>query len=167
MNVLDELTLKMIDFYAGDAERIQHFMKVHRFGKLIAKMEGLSEDEIFLIETATIVHDIGIRIAEEKYGSCEGPLQEKEGPAYAEKMLAELNYDPKIIERVSYLVGHHHTYTNIDGIDYQILVEADFLVNLFEEGFRINGVDKQQVETVYERIFKTEAGKKICRTMFK
>ena len=55
MNVLDELTLKMIDFYAGDAERIQHFMKVHRFGELIAKMEGLSEDEIFLIETATIV----------------------------------------------------------------------------------------------------------------
>lgn len=167
MNVLDELTLKMIDFYAGDAERIQHFMKVHRFGELIAKMEGLSEDEIFLIETATIVHDIGIRIAEEKYGSCEGPLQEKEGPAYAEKMLAELNYDPKIIGRVSYLVGHHHTYTNIDGMDYQILVEADFLVNLFEEGFRINGVDKQQVKNVYERIFKTEAGKKICRTMFK
>ena len=85
----------------------------------------------------------------------------------AEKMLAELNYDPEIIARVSYLVGHHHTYTNIDGMDYQILVEADFLVNLFEEGFRINGVDKQQVKNVYERIFKTEAGKKICRTMFK
>ncbi len=39
-----------------------------------------------------------------------------------------------VIRRVSYLVGHHHTYTEIDGMDYQLLVEADFLVNLFEEG---------------------------------
>ncbi len=56
----------------------------------------------------------------------------KEGPALAEQMLSELGFEKDVIERVSFLVGHHHTYTGIDGLDYQILVEADFLVNLFE-----------------------------------
>ena len=36
-------------------------------------------------------------------------------------------------ERVQYLIGRHHTYNDIDGIDYQILVEADFLVNMYED----------------------------------
>ena len=44
--------------------------------------------------------------------------------------LSKLGYDKKIIERVSYLVAHHHTYNEIDDVDYQILVEADFLVNI-------------------------------------
>ncbi len=38
------------------------------------------------------------------------------------------------IERVSYLVGHHHTLNVIAGMDYQILAEADFIVNAGEIG---------------------------------
>lgn len=45
-------------------------------------------------------------------------------------MLENLSYDKDIIERVCYLVGHHHTYNSIDGMDYQILVEADFFGKL-------------------------------------
>ena len=66
-----------------------------------------------------------------------------------------------MIERVSFLVGHHHTYTGIDGLDYQILVEADFLVNLFE-----GNTDTAHIRTTYDNIFRTETGKKICREMF-
>lgn len=152
---------KMITYYGGDAGRIQHFMKVYEFARMIGEEEGLDEDTLHILETAAIVHDIGIKPAEEKYGSCEGPLQEKEGPAVAENMLTELGYDTCVIERVSYLVGHHHTYTEIDGMDYQILVEADFLVNLYEDKAGMN-----MVESVYERIFRTQTGKHICRTMF-
>ena len=107
------------------------------------------------------VHDIGIRIAEEKYGSCAGPLQEKEGPAAAKAMLEEIGYDEKLIDRVCHIVGHHHTYTNIDGIDYQILVEADFLVNLYE-----GNESHEAALTAYRKIFKTEAGKKMCRELY-
>ena len=63
--------------------------------------------------------------------------------------------------RVSYLVGHHHTYDQIDGLDYQILVEADFLVNLYEDG-----VTKEAVMHAYNKIFRTEHGKRICAEMF-
>ena len=62
----------------------------------------------------------------EKYNSSNGKYQEELGPAEAIKLLNRLNYDEALIERVAYLVGHHHTYSEIDGLDYQILVEAEF-----------------------------------------
>lgn len=90
-----------------------------------------------------------------------GKLQEKEGPAIAEKLLGELGFDRNVSERVQYLIAHHHTYGNINEMDYQILVEADFLVNIMEEGS-----SKEAAIKAYQNIFKTSCGKKICREMF-
>ena len=84
-----------------------------------------------------------------------------EGPAEAEKLLTEIGVEKEVIDRVSYLVGHHHTYSNIDSIDYQILVEADFLVNICDDN-----LTKDAALKAYNNIFKTESGKKICREMF-
>ena len=161
MDKLHILKEKMVHFYHGDPGRIHHFLKVHSFSKWIGEEEGLDARTQEILEATAFVHDIGIRIAEEKYGSCAGPLQEKEGPAAAKAMLEEIGYDEKLIDRVCYIVGHHHTYTNIDGIDYQILVEADFLVNLYEDG-----VSEAAVRNAYEKVFCTDTGKRICRTMF-
>lgn len=123
---LEPLILKMISYDHGSPERIQHFLKVHSFAKTIAVSEHLDEKTLFITEAAAIVHDIGIRLCLEKYGDGNGKLQEKEGPVLAEQMLSELGFEKDVIERVSFLVGHHHTYTGIDGLDYQILVEAVF-----------------------------------------
>ena len=76
-------------------------------------------------------------------------------------MLGELHYPAQMIERVSYLVGHHHTYQDIQGLDYQILVEADFLVNMYEEH-----MDGEQIQHVRERIFRTRRGKMLLDRMF-
>lgn len=157
----DKLFMEMIHYYSGDAKRIQHFVKVHSFAKLIGEMEQLDEETRKILETAAYVHDIGIKPAERKYGKCNGKLQEQEGPSAAREMLVKLGFEDKITERVCYLVGHHHTYTNIEEMDYQILVEADFLVNLYEEHSSI-----ETVNAVYQKIFRTESGKKICKTMF-
>ena len=151
----------MISFYRGDPARIQHFMKVHGFAKLIGEEEGLDEKTLYILEAAACVHDIGIRPALEKYGKENGSLQEKEGPAEAEKMMKLLGFDQEVIDRVSFLVGHHHTYTGIEGMDYQILVEADFLVNYFE-----NDMDREMVRKSVEKIFRTESGKRIAQEMF-
>ncbi len=159
--MLEQLILEMIQYNSGDPKRIQHFIKVHSFAAAIGRLEQLDSDTQFILETAAIVHDIGIKVCEEKYGSCEGKLQEKEGPFLAEKMLAGLGFDEKVIRRVCYLVGHHHTYDNIDGPDYQILVEADFLVNLYEDN-----LSGQAVSAAYKQIFQTDAGRKFCREMF-
>ena len=72
-----------------------------------------------------------------------------------------MGYNSEVIERVCYLVGHHHTYDKIDDIDYQILVEADFLVNIHEN----YNPYKSAVEA-YNRIFKTGTGKKLYKIMY-
>lgn len=100
-------------------------------------------------------------MCEEKYGDCNGKLQEKEGPEIAKKLLKKLGFAEDVSERVQYLIAHHHTYDNIDGMDYQILVEADFLVNIMEDN-----LSKEAALSAYNRIFKTACGKKICLEMF-
>ncbi len=158
---LDDLFLRMIAYFSGDPKRIQHFMKVHSFAKLIGTKEGMDETSLFILEAAAYTHDIGIRPAEEKYGRCDGSLQEQEGPIVAQKLLSDLGVENYMVDRICYLIGHHHTYTNVEGLDYQILIEADFLVNLYEDE-----EDSRTIGKVYDRIFKTKTGKEIFRQMF-
>lgn len=158
---LRKLMLGMIAYNEGDAKRIQHFIKVHALARLIGEEEQLDAKTQYVLEAAALTHDIGIRNSEQKYGSCNGKQQELEGPPEAEKLLQKLGFAPEVTERVCWLIAHHHTYNGITGADYQILVEADFLVNLYEDG-----VSPEAVKTAYSRIFKTQAGKNICRTMY-
>jgi len=157
-----KLLHKMIDYYAGDAKRVQHFLKVYDFARLIGKSENLPEDVQFLLEITAIVHDIGIKVSEEKYQSSAGTYQEKEGPAIAKPMLVSVGYTEAVIERVCYLIGHHHTYKDIDGLDYQILVEADFFVNIYEDG-----ISQQAIQRIEEKIFKTKTGMHLLETMYR
>lgn len=162
MCTIYELTRRMIAFYAGDPKRIQHFIKVHSFARLIGEGESLDVETQLTLETAALVHDIGIKPAEEKYhGRCDGKLQEQEGPAPARKMLTEAGFDEKRIDRVCYLVAHHHSWQNVDGIDYRILLEADFLVNLYEDS-----LPPSAVESALKQIFRTKTGREICREMY-
>lgn len=161
MDRKDRLILEMMEYDKGNPWMIQHFIKVHEFSRLIGLKEGLDDKTMEILEASAIVHDIGIKASKEKYGQSNGKLQEKEGPPFAERMLERLGYDKEVIERVSYLVAHHHTYTDIDGTDYQILVEADFLVNLYEENSSLDAV-----KSTYDKIFRTRSGQEICREVF-
>lgn len=158
---LNKLCLEMTAYFKGDKKRICHFTKVHSFATLISSLEGIDGDTKYILEAAALVHDIGIKPSEEKYGTCTGKQQELEGPPVAEKMLRRLDFSDEVISRVKYLVAHHHTYDCIDGIDYQILVEADFIVNMDEDEMSIDAINK-----CVDRIFKTKTGIEICRNMF-
>ena len=144
---------EMIKYNKNDPKRIQHFIKVHSFAKTIGVLEHLDKETLFTLETAAITHDIGIKLSEEKYGKCTGKMQEQEGPPEARELLTKLDYESKIIERVCYLIGHHHTYTDINGLDYQILVEADFLVNIYEDNLK-----EESIKNIKNKIFKTKSG---------
>lgn len=152
---------KMTEYYKGDPKRIQHFLKVYTLADAIGRSEGLNGEELYILDIGALVHDIGIKISEERYGSSAGKYQEMEGPHAARQLLCALNIDEKVINRVCFLVGHHHTYNNIDGRDYQILVEADFLVNIYEDG-----ESKEAALMARDRIFKTETGKKYLSLMY-
>lgn len=160
--MLEELKQEMIKYYEGDPKRIQHFIKVYFFCEMIGESEHLSEQEMFILRSAALTHDIGIKRAEELFGSTNGKFQEALGPSIAREMLTKIGYDTYTIERICFLIAHHHTYDNIKNKDYQILVEADFLVNLYEDDASLSAVNSAR-----EKIFKTEMGKHILDTMFK
>jgi len=151
----------MISYYAGDIRRVNHFLKVYGFAKAIGSMENVDEATLEIIEIAALTHDIGIRNSELKYHSSDGSHQQIEGPPEARKMLEALSVDTGIIDRVCWLIAHHHTYDNIDGIDYRILVEADFLVNIFEDG-----IPAGSVENIRKNIFKTGSGLEILDSLY-
>lgn len=162
MTKIQELALAMISYDNGDPKRIQHTTKVHAYAALIGIGEGLDDETQFVLESAALVHDIGIRASEKKYGHQNGKLQEQEGPAVATELLTRLGgYTKEQIERICWLVAHHHTYHASDDKDYQILIEADFLVNLYEDN-----EPSESIRAVRDNIFKTKSGLKMLSEMF-
>lgn len=158
----EKMIQKMVEFDARDPKRIQHFLKVYQFAHVIGVEEGISEELQKILDLAAILHDIGIRPSEEKYGRCDGKLQEQEGPAYAMQLLKEFSeVTEEERDRICYLIGHHHIYQNVEGMDYQILLEADFLVNAYEDE-----LPREAILTFKQKVFRTETGKRLLDTMF-
>lgn len=161
MEKLTRLFQEMVAYDSPVTKRIAHTLKVHNWARMIALREGVDEQTQLIIEAAALVHDIGIKASLAKYNSSEGPLQEKEGMPLATKLLTRLGFDAETVHRVAFLVGHHHTYNQIDGIDYQILIESDFLVNLEEKNIPL-----ASIENVKNTIFKTPSGLLFLNQLF-
>jgi len=159
--MIEKLTSEMIAYFSGDPRRIQHFIKVHAFAKYIGARELMDEHALFVLEAAALTHDIGIKPAERDYGSCGGKLQERLGPDEARPILNKLGFSGEDTERICYLIAHHHTYDNIDDMDLRILIEADFIMNLYEDKS-----SPDAIRSAYNSVFATETGKKLCREVF-
>ncbi len=157
--MITALTQRMFKYFAGDPKRCQHFLKVHALARYIGRMEKLDQDTLFILEAAALVHDCGIKPGEAKYGRNDGKIQEEEGPAAAEKLL--FGFSREHVKRILFLVGHHHTYDNIEGADYRILVEADFLVNFYEDN-----LPKEKIAEAVKNIFQTAAAINLAKEMY-
>lgn len=153
--------MDMVRYFDKDVPRINHALKVHAFANNIARLERLDTMDQLVVEVAALLHDIGIPEAERKYQSTAGPYQEAEGPPIAQAMLENLGFEEALIQRVCYLIAHHHSYQYIDGKDFQILVEADFLVNIFEER-----MSTQAVKSIREKYFRTPSALEILDAMY-
>ncbi|MCK5759013.1 MAG: HD domain-containing protein [Clostridiales bacterium] len=158
--MISEIILKMIEYFNSDVKRISHSLKVYGYAKAITASEGLSDEQKLIIELAAILHDIGIKEAENKYNSSAGKYQEIEGPHIARELMSEI-VSPDLIDRISFIIGNHHSYNNIDGIDFQILVESDFLVNIDEDK-----LDTNSIITIKVKYFKTETGRRILGSLY-
>lgn len=154
MTGISKVIQYMMDYYCGDSKRINHFIKVYGYAKTLGELEGLSESDQQILEITAVTHDIGIKISEQKYQSSAGHYQEIEGPIEAERLLSSLNYDSKLIEEVCYIIGHHHTYSVINSKVFQLLVEADFLVNVIEDGLSLDAI-----KACDEKVFSSHWGK--------
>ena len=152
---------KMIAFSQGNLHDIDHLIRVWTYAKTIGELEHLDQDTLYILEVAAITHDIACPLCREKYGSTSGKYQEKEGALMVREFLQGTGLNEDQISRVSFLVGHHHTFSHIDGPDYQILVEADYIANASE-----NGYSAKNVENFMERVMKTQSGRKLAGEVF-
>jgi HD superfamily phosphodiesterase len=159
--IIHQILNKYTNYYDKEAYMTNHMLKVYGFAKNIAVLEGIEENMLELVEVGSILHDVGIKESIKKHGSAAGKYQELEGPPIAREWLNECRLEEEFVDRVCYLVGHHHSYSFIDNIDFQILVEADFLVNIHE-----NKMTKEQVLEIREKYFKTSTGKNILDNMY-
>jgi HD superfamily phosphodiesterase len=160
-NQIASALMEMIRRNRGDYKRIEHSLKVYGYAQLFGRMEGLNPEKQFVLELTAILHDIGIHVAESKYGFSGGRKQEIEGPPVAREILEHISVTPEVVDRVCFIVSKHHTFSAIDDIDFQLLVEADFLVNAVEEE-----VSPEGVKNFVEINFKSESGKKVIGELF-
>jgi len=159
--MINNMIVSMMRIFKDDVRRVNHALKVYGFAHAISISENITGPKKDIIEMAAVLHDIGIKEAERKYGSAAGNYQEIEGPPIARDILEALGIPAEIIDRVCFIIGNHHSYQKIDDIDFQILVEADFLVNMHEDEMKRNSI-----ESVLKKYFRTGAGKVMATSLY-
>lgn len=156
---LSDVLRRMAAYNGTDTRRIGHALKVHGYAQMIGGK--LPDAQRRSLLTAAVLHDIGIHNAEQKHHSSAGTFQELEGPPVAREILTELDAPADLIERVCFLVGHHHSYADVDGADFQALIEADFLVNIEEDG-----LSQEAAAIIGRKYFRTKTGKRLLASLF-
>lgn len=151
----------MIEFYNDNSQDIAHFLKVWAIAKTIGELELLDKHTQEVLELAAVVHDISCPLCREKYGNALGKYQELESPPLVEAFFSDLPVSRTDIDRISWLVPHHHTYSNVDSADHRILLEADYLINAGE-----NSYSKTAIENTRKSIFRTTAGSRLLDSMY-
>jgi HD superfamily phosphodiesterase len=156
----ERISQEMKRYFAQDVKRVNHALKVAQYAEEILKIEG---GHPLVVLGAAYLHDIGIKKAEEKYGNSSAEQQEKEGPDIARDILNRLNIQRNIVEEICDIIGHHHHPRKQETLNFQILFEADWLVNLEEDGLH---KDPNKLQEIIEKNFRTLTGKRMAKENF-
>jgi HD superfamily phosphodiesterase len=158
--VREKLIQRMKDVFGADQKRINHALAVLKYAEQIQAVEG---GDRTVVTAAAILHDIGIHQAERKYGSTAGKYQEIEGPPIAEPVLMEYGLSSEIIEHVCKIIANHHSARDIDTIEFRVIWDADWLVNIPDECGEMAG---DKLKGFIEKIFKTNTGRQLAKGIF-
>ena len=121
------LTRVLIDYFGEDDRRIEHALRVlHHADRLLGEHPDCDIDVVI---AAALLHDVGIKVAEEKHGCNTGKTQEQYGPAIAEKMLNSIGFPREKTETVKNIIGNHHSPSRFGYPELALLKAADRIVN--------------------------------------
>ena len=156
----ERIALEMKKYFGTDFKRTNHAIKVAKYAEQILKMEGGNP---LVVTGAAYLHDIGILEAERKYGSHSGHYQEMEGPVIAKEILERLGVQKEMTDEICDIIGHHHSPREEETLNFQVLYEADGLVNIEEEGL---SKDRKKVEELVDKVFRTVTGRQLAKKLF-
>lgn len=160
-SLINRIIKKMIYTSQGNRHDIEHFLKVHSYARLIGESEIADFKSREILELAAILHDIACPLCREKYGSAKGVLQEIEGMPLCREFLAEFQLDNDVVEKVVWLVGHHHTVEENLSVEHRILLEADLLVNASESEYT-----NERLCLEAAQVFRTKTGTELLRSIY-
>ncbi len=137
----------MIQHHGGEPEKVYHAMKIYSFVHAIAAEEDISDEARDTAEKAAILCEMGGSSAE--------------SASFADMLLLNLGCDRSVIQKVHGLIINIDDTENIDSIERQMLFEARFLVNAFE-----NRLDKETIVENLMKNFKTKCGQEYLCSIF-
>jgi hypothetical protein len=157
---ISEVRKAMEDYFGDDKRRIDHAHRVTAYACMLMENEPANPD---LVVVTALLHDIGIREAERKYGSAAGNLQEIEGPPVAREILAGIGFNEAFIGEVCEIIASHHSPGEVDTENFRVVWDADWLVNLSDE---CDLSDRTKAEKIIDKIFLTRTGRRIARRTY-
>jgi putative nucleotidyltransferase with HDIG domain len=158
--IRDKLINEMKTVFAGDNKRIEHTLNVLNYAEQIQQVEG---GDPLVVKAAAILHDIGIPEAEHKYGSSAGKYQEIEGPPITRGILAKYDLDEATVEHICRIIANHHSAKDIDTIEFSVVWDADWLVNLPED---FADASEENLKEIIDKTFKTCKGRQMAMQLF-
>ncbi|OGV61034.1 MAG: phosphohydrolase [Lentisphaerae bacterium RIFOXYC12_FULL_60_16] len=126
-----KLTRALVAYFGGDDRRIEHALCVlQQVDRLIDAHPGCDPD---IAVASALLHDVGIKVSEEKLGYNNGKTQEEYGPVVAGDMLRNIGFPADKLDVVTKIIGNHHSPSRYDYPELALLKEADRNVNRQEE----------------------------------
>ena len=155
----DRVAVEVKRYFGTDFKRIGHASRVANFAEKIGKAEKAN---LAVVLCAAYLHDIGIKNAEEKYGSPAPEYQETEGPPVAKEILERLGAKAALVSEVCDIVGHHHHPREEETLNFKCLYDADMITNMAEcDGKK--QLDPDTFKAKLDRILLTGAGRELAR----
>jgi len=146
-------------YFGTDFTRIGHAGRVARYAEKIGKQEKAN---LAVVLCSAYLHDIGIKNAEQKYGSAEAKYQHIEGPPVAKEILENLGAKEELVKEVCDIIAHHHHPGSDETINFKVVYDADMLANM-KECQKKEQIDADTLSKKILRIYLTDAGRKLAR----
>jgi HD superfamily phosphodiesterase len=125
-----QLVRILCGYFGADDRRIEHALRVLHHADVIMAGHPSCDPEIVI--AFALLHDVGIKVSEERHGYNNGRLQEEYGPPVAEELLNAVGFPPEKIGIVKNIIGNHHSRSRFDYPELAVLKEADRIVNRAE-----------------------------------
>ena len=142
---INRVALRMKLYYGGDADKIQHFVRVYTLARSIGELERLNEEEQEYLELAAVVHDVG----------GDDPV------AIVRDILRSCGVEEDVNMRVCHIVGNMEDYEHIGSLDHQIFIEALMIVR-----FKERETPSDEIVRIAEKRFITNSGKLFLKRAF-
>ena len=77
--------------------------------------------------------------------------------------MEKLQLKKDVIDEVCQIIAHHHSPGKVDTLNFRVLYDADWLVNLKDE---FDTSDREKLDKTIEKVFLTESGRELARKVY-